>query len=133
MEAHREAMADARRFGSLLRHREDASNVWGWRWLDDGLHDLRFAMRTLRRAPAFALIIIGTLALATGATTAMFSFVYGVVLQPLPFDEPERLVQVYGRSGARIAARPDPIEGPVASPERRGIHPQRVVRGAGRL
>jgi putative ABC transport system permease protein len=119
MEAHREAMADARRFGSLLRHREDASNVWGWRWLDDGLHDLRFAMRTLRRAPAFALIIIGTLALATGATTAMFSVVNGVVLQPLPFDEPARLVQVYGRSWRedRGASAPDPIEGPVASPE----------------
>ena len=45
MEAHREAMADARRFGSVLRHREDAARVWGWQWLDDAMHDVRYAVR----------------------------------------------------------------------------------------
>ena len=43
MEAHREAMADPQRFGGVLRHREAAADVWGWRWLDEVGQDARFA------------------------------------------------------------------------------------------
>ena len=119
MEAHRDAMPDTRRFGSLLRHREDAGRVWGWQWLDDAVHDVRFAARTLRRTPALSIIVVGTLALATGATTAFFSVVNGVVLRPLPFAEPDRLVQIFGRTWRedRGAQAPDPVTGPVASVE----------------
>ena len=57
--------------------------------------DLRLALRALRRAPGFALTAIVTLALGVGATTAIFSAVDAVLLRPLPFPEPERLVQLH--------------------------------------
>jgi putative ABC transport system permease protein len=118
MAAHREAMGDPQRFGSTLRLREDARDVWGWRWLDDVVYDLRFATRALWRNPGFTLVVIVTLALATGATTAIFSVVNGVLLRPLPFAEPDRLVQVFGRSWSEDrGGPPDPIDGPVASLE----------------
>jgi putative ABC transport system permease protein len=94
MESHRAMMANPTRFGNELSLREEARDVWGWRWVDDVARDLRFAVRTLLRAPGFTLVTVTSLALATGATTAIFSIVNGVLLKPLPFAEPDRLVQV---------------------------------------
>ena len=64
-------------------------------WLSDLRHDVSYAFRTLRRAPALATAAILTLALAIGANTAIFSAVSAVLLQPLPFAEPERLVALW--------------------------------------
>ncbi len=58
------------------------------------VRDLRFAARTLLRSPGFALVAVLTLAVGIGATTAIFSVLYAVVLRPLPFPEPERLVSL---------------------------------------
>ena len=58
------------------------------------LHDVRFALRTFRRQPAFAFIAILTLALGMGANSAIFTVVSAVVLQPVPFTEPDRLVRI---------------------------------------
>jgi putative ABC transport system permease protein len=55
-------------------------------------HDLRFAFRQLRKAPGFTLTVIFTLALGIGTTTTIFSLVEGVLLRPLPFSQPDRLV-----------------------------------------
>jgi putative ABC transport system permease protein len=59
------------------------------------MEDIRHALRLLAKNPVFTLATIGTLALAIGATTAIFSVVQGVLLEPLPYHEPERLVRVW--------------------------------------
>jgi predicted permease len=68
------------------------------RWLDDAKRDLRYVARMLWKQPGFSAVAIITLALGIGATTAMFSVVYGVLLKPLPFDQPDRLVALYHRA-----------------------------------
>src|SRR5688572_13105671 len=59
--------------------------------------DIRYALHSLRANPGFALVSILTLALGIGATTAIFSVVNGVLLQPLPLEDPDRLVMVWER------------------------------------
>ena len=84
------------------------------RLLDELVQDARFGVRMWLRHPVFAAAAILTLALATGATTAIFSVLDAAVLRPLPFAEPEQLVQVYGRSWREDrGGQPDPILGPV--------------------
>jgi putative ABC transport system permease protein len=61
------------------------------------LQDLKYALRTLSSRPGFTAIAIGTIALAIGVNSAMFSFFNGTVLNPLPYDEPERLVRLFER------------------------------------
>jgi hypothetical protein len=60
--------------------------------LDTLVRDLRFSLRTLTRNPGFTCVAVLTIALGIGANSAMFSVVQGVILAPLPFPEPDRLV-----------------------------------------
>jgi putative ABC transport system permease protein len=108
------ARAEAvRRFGDLEMTRKvcrdlDSNKEKQMKWikaLEEVGQDLRFALRQLGKTPGFTLIAILTLALGVGATTSIFSVAYGILLRPLPFSEPERLVRVYplteeGRPGA---------------------------------
>jgi hypothetical protein len=63
--------------------------------LDSFLHDVRYTVRGLVRSPLFALVAILTMAIGAGANTAVFSVVDGVLLKPLPYPEPERLVSIW--------------------------------------
>src|SRR5262249_58050966 len=62
-------------------------------WLDDVVRDVRLALRGWRRTPAFPIAAVTALALGIGANTAIFSLVSGVLLRPLPFQDPDRLLQ----------------------------------------
>jgi len=72
--------------------KEECRDARGTRWLEDLAQDLRYALRTLRQRPGFAAVALLTLALGIGATTAMFTVIDGVLLKPLHFPDPDRLV-----------------------------------------
>ena len=93
MAAHRAEMGEPHRFGGTLRLREQSADVWGWAWLDDLSHDLRYGLRQLRRAPGFALVAILTLAVGIGANTTAFAILNTVLLAELPVPEPRMLRQ----------------------------------------
>jgi predicted permease len=106
-----EARAAARRaMGSVAlakdRHRDARSFVW----VEDVRRDCRHALVGLRRSPGFALSVVVTLAMGIGATTAIFSVVYAVLVRPLPYPDADRLVYLFEES---------PPSGSVVRPDRR--------------
>lgn len=91
-----EARAAAlREFGNLPLIQDVTRTRMGWLWLEDLLHDARYALRQLRRAPVFTVTALLTLALSIGANLGVFQLLYRVILANLPVPNPEELVAVH--------------------------------------
>lgn len=90
-EARRQASLD---LGGLEQTKEMTRDARGTRWLEDLAADTSYAIRILRKNPGFTAVCLLTLALGIGATTAVFSVVNGVVLKPLAYAHPERLLNL---------------------------------------
>ncbi|MFZ1013421.1 MAG: ABC transporter permease [Terracidiphilus sp.] len=90
-----QARSAARRaFGNTTLIREQAHEAWGLALLERLGQDIRYATRQLWRSPGFSVVVVLMLALGIGATTAIFTLVYDVMLRPLPFAQADRLVTV---------------------------------------
>ena len=86
--------AARRRFGNLTNTKEEARQMAGLGFFDTARQDVRFALRSFLRTPGFTAVAVLTLAVGIGANTAIFSAVNAMLLRPLPFREPDRLMQV---------------------------------------
>jgi len=105
--------AALRAFGNPTLIREQTRAIWSWNWLESLARDLRFSLRTLRRTPGFTVIAILVMAPGIGANVALFTVVRGVLLKPLPFHDPDRLVMLY--EGLFVTTiRPVPTWSPAA-------------------
>jgi len=99
MDADEARFAAIRQFGNVASIQEQAREQRGWVWPEQLAQDLRYAARSLRRNPGFTTTVVVTLALAIGANASIFSFFRGILLRPLPYAEPERVVLL--KKGAR--------------------------------
>ncbi len=84
-----------RAFGGSEQIREECRDARGVRWLSDFVQDLRYALRLIRKNAGFSMLVVFVLALGIGANTAVFSIVHAVLLKPLPFRDPARLLAVW--------------------------------------
>jgi predicted permease len=101
--------AAIRKFGNPTRVKEDVRAVWIPRWLDQMSQDARDAIRRLRRHPGFALVMVATLSLGIAVPTAIYSVVNAVLLRPLSYAHPDRVVWVTTRSERERSQSREPV------------------------
>lgn len=95
------AEATARReFGDVTQIEEYGREIWTWPRVEELLFDIRYGLRMLRRNPGLTAVMLLTLTLGIGATTAIFSVVNAVLLRPFPYFHPERLVALSERNAS---------------------------------
>jgi putative ABC transport system permease protein len=83
--------AATRKFGNVLLTRERSREMWGWLWVERLWQDTRYALRGFRRNPGFATVALLSLMLGIGASVALFSVVYGVLIAPYPYSKPNEI------------------------------------------
>ena len=95
MSAEEARYAALRAFGNPALLRDQTRTTWNWHSLEQFLREVRYGIRTLGRTPGFALIAVLVMALGIGANVALFTVVRNVLLKPLPFKDPDRLMMLY--------------------------------------
>src|SRR6266404_6776576 len=103
--------AALRAMNGLEQRKEECRDTRSVNWIEDFIRDLRYAARTLRRSPAFTIVVVLSLALGIGANTAIFSVVDGLMLRLLPVRDPERLVQIQGTVHSEFLRTTVPFDG----------------------
>jgi predicted permease len=110
-ESAADAASNARReFGSVAHVKEITREIWGGMWLERWKQDLAYGLRMLRRTPGFSLFAVLCLTIGIGATTAVFSWIEGILLRPFPLvTHEERMVAMTGidREGVTETSWPD--------------------------
>ncbi len=86
--------AALRAMGGVERRKEECRDMRHVRWIENLAQDLRYALRTLFRNPVFSVVVLLTLAIGIGSTTAIFSVVHALLLKPLPYPDSDRLVRM---------------------------------------
>lgn len=89
------------RFGGVERFKEKSRDVRRMRTVENLAHDAMYALRVLRRNPGFGTAVVLTFSVGIGCTAAIFSLVQGILLRPLPYEQPASLVTVWERNNER--------------------------------
>src|SRR5580693_8182613 len=89
--------AAVRKFGNVMRVKEDTRQVWNPVWIEQLVEDVRFGLRMLRKSPGFTIVAVLTLALGIGANTYIFSMVDALLFRPMELSHPDRIVALWER------------------------------------